>query len=1516
MPSQTASQQETDAILRAAGVGGVVATGAAGAGAASGPVAVTAGGAVAVTGAQVAAAAAAAVASLRRGRTDEAAWLWLVVPLRRAFPQIPEGEIVRFARQEAERETEFLRRMEERLRERLPRALTQPDPVAAIETVLKLEREYLQSHEEASATRVEATIRYDILKRVSPEGAFWKLGENVKAHTPDCVAMAMVGWWPWEVLDLIHPPMHFGCECDLYSHSEAHDMGLMGDEIPDTTGAVEKARQIAQIYGLLQEAWWCETDSAEDITEAVAHLQECLHEIGVPSHGSGHSTTEIDTELMPAAHPPELQDVAVKGEIVRVSDRRHDDLQEGDENSAPRGVMVALYPARDIQDDLAVRGGEDPEEIHLTLAYLGKAEDLQGEDQAIQAVRRWAQDCPPLEGEISGYGYFMGNETGEGGKVTYASVDLPELPHERQRLVTELERAELPPRMDHGFTPHMTLDYSSRRPKLEPQEVRFDRITLAWAGRRYEFPLEGKPLHTELRESLMQHAEAELEKAGLTDKDSDYEGMLADEVLKLVRVFSEGGHSGGSAAMTTAILEKLLRFEPLTPLTSEPDEWMRICDERTNGEELWQSRRDPRAFSKDGGKTWEIMEASWGPGPLDIEEISYDRRYAKGTIYGGRFMPKRGGYAPRVPLKRIIGNVLGTQRGHRPTGRRAGQASPPSPPVREPDAPTHVAGTSSEPFDQMSEEVRTLASKVGEQAGVSVNLGTIKAAGDRPDTEGFRDWDGNVEIGGQGAAAVVAYREAARADQRIPDDLAGDNYHATRTTIHEALHSVNPISPEEYQDPAGFALEEALTEELAHVLTVEHLSANGGHDSLRWLARKPDDLRARGLYGPQRAALATVLDEAHIPLADRRELLERLAFNTHTENRLAILGGLLARTKGTSPEKGRRRVREALTATAELDPLAEGAAILRPPNTVDRRDRVHADATVRVGDRYEGVVSDAGYDADGSWHIEVEVDLGDGNKTWRYPNPHEVEVLKPAPRRFLKGEGVKGTVREGDDVRVTEANGAMTDMEIVRIDAPDALGWRVEAVDNEGHPVLLRPSSIIQIRRLEKGERGKNEASQDEKDQKNAPKASERGRKGTSERSKRTKAAKPVSQFKDVSGPLGFDARNYQDPRRSLITKIRAMPKDATLEMADGTKIVRGHTGDSAVIVRPDGTGKRYALTNRLVNEELKAILERHGLPWDEATKTRAKEEGMASPAIDGFVAKNNEVLDPEGKSLGAFEDEQAAQSRAQFENRKLRAEQDAALSRTTLKWRDKDTYMETTYEDVEWRIEKPPVKISAQSGATPRRAGDWIILRDGERVRAEGSQASARDWVAKEATRLGMASPNWTKDPPPVYDDPAIQEDAKTWAESLSREQRAAIEKYTADPFLRDDALESAARQGHLTSPTTAYRAVPGAGAWSKWDLDHPTSFTTNPEVAEWDFGDAVLSDDEDFTILEVELPSGAPMGFPSVGNEMMATQQELLLASGYQMVPVSTGWKRRGTGKGRIRQEKVRVVKLPGVG
>lgn len=70
---------------------------------------------------------------------------------------------------------------------------------------------------------------------------------------------------------------------------------------------------------------------------------------------------------------------------------------------------------------------------------------------------------------------------------------------------------------------------------------------------------------------LVDHAKKELEILG---NGPDFD----EHILEMVGTFAGAGHSGFSAAYAIEVITKLLKFEPLSPLTGEEGEWESMVD--------------------------------------------------------------------------------------------------------------------------------------------------------------------------------------------------------------------------------------------------------------------------------------------------------------------------------------------------------------------------------------------------------------------------------------------------------------------------------------------------------------------------------------------------------------------------------------------------------------------------------------------------------------------------------------------------------------------------------------------------------------------------------------------------------------------------------------------------------------------------------------------------------------------------------------------------------------------------
>ena len=104
--------------------------------------------------------------------------------------------------------------------------------------------------------------------------------------------------------------------------------------------------------------------------------------------------------------------------------------------------------------------------------------------------------------------------------------------------------------------------------------------------------------------NLLTHAKEELRRLrDPADGPDEMQDAIEANVLKIVEVFAEAGHSGSSAPYTLGILQKVLAFEPVTPLTGEDDEWViHDHDDRCYA----QNKRCGRVFKQRDGVAYDI----------------------------------------------------------------------------------------------------------------------------------------------------------------------------------------------------------------------------------------------------------------------------------------------------------------------------------------------------------------------------------------------------------------------------------------------------------------------------------------------------------------------------------------------------------------------------------------------------------------------------------------------------------------------------------------------------------------------------------------------------------------------------------------------------------------------------------------------------------------------------------------------------------------------------------------------
>lgn len=103
--------------------------------------------------------------------------------------------------------------------------------------------------------------------------------------------------------------------------------------------------------------------------------------------------------------------------------------------------------------------------------------------------------------------------------------------------------------------------------------------------------------------NLVRHAQRELGPRPIETFDGNPDRWMHDHLILMVRMFCMEGHSGASASIARGMLDRLLAFKPLGPLTGEEEEW---SDHASLDGETVQNRRCSHVF-RDGDRAYDIQ---------------------------------------------------------------------------------------------------------------------------------------------------------------------------------------------------------------------------------------------------------------------------------------------------------------------------------------------------------------------------------------------------------------------------------------------------------------------------------------------------------------------------------------------------------------------------------------------------------------------------------------------------------------------------------------------------------------------------------------------------------------------------------------------------------------------------------------------------------------------------------------------------------------------------------------------
>ena len=154
-------------------------------------------------------------------------------------------------------------------------------------------------------------------------------------------------------------------------------------------------------------------------------------------------------------------------------------------------VAIVIRPSAEVVDTLS-RNGIEPDQVHVTVLYLGRAEGGQigelGKDEVVGVVASVASGRRPLVASLTGQGFFPS----EGGVVAWAAIDCQGLEGLHVELADAFTRVECAPQSTHGFIPHATFAYLNEGDPIPVVETgaTFDvtEVEVWWGNERVSVP--------------------------------------------------------------------------------------------------------------------------------------------------------------------------------------------------------------------------------------------------------------------------------------------------------------------------------------------------------------------------------------------------------------------------------------------------------------------------------------------------------------------------------------------------------------------------------------------------------------------------------------------------------------------------------------------------------------------------------------------------------------------------------------------------------------------------------------------------------------------------------------------------------------------------------------------------------------------------------------------------------------------------------------------------------------------
>ena len=168
-------------------------------------------------------------------------------------------------------------------------------------------------------------------------------------------------------------------------------------------------------------------------------------------------------------------------------------LSPGPESNRDGVCIVFTFPRAE-RNQLAVPGGEDSEDLHITLGYFGTPSNTVTLDSMKRVAMTIAHDFNEFIVNLNGITRFSAE--GDGFDPIVVNADSPVLPRAYAKLLALCETYQVNYQPTHGYSPHMTIGYLPYGElhgfdRWTPIKVNVDSVELWYGKARYNYPLSG-----------------------------------------------------------------------------------------------------------------------------------------------------------------------------------------------------------------------------------------------------------------------------------------------------------------------------------------------------------------------------------------------------------------------------------------------------------------------------------------------------------------------------------------------------------------------------------------------------------------------------------------------------------------------------------------------------------------------------------------------------------------------------------------------------------------------------------------------------------------------------------------------------------------------------------------------------------------------------------------------------------------------------------------------------------------